>query len=1104
MKYVNIKNIISLTSIYNLQESKNNDFKSSLESVLEKAAGKQGLNPYDRIIIIDRAGHTYDSYIDIMSDGAGCTYIGGCKQDNKIMYDKAKFRKSNRHKYKPIDINDIDSVAEDCFGKHKQFKDDTSGPNHIDALSYINYGMQRHDQSLDRYLAMYAVHSNTAISKGCNGVTRNCRNVWTMDCDLSIEKDILYATLSGQDDCTVYDVYPEEIADGLVSLHDFIYRVYEMCGSLPHIIYNAESGHFQVQYLLKRPIYVYVEDAISKSGSVAEFNKDTYAKMGYEKSMSSKFANVINGMGLEKINVLDAFKNDLLENDIIDGAKVFVVYRKNRRSNYKHSKVKVLSVDDFLISDIPVDIKNVLSADYVRYFKAAKSFYESNRGDNLRITPEYVRYRNASRVAQSYINNGLGKNKEVLDSNYTGYFSKSMSIGTDLSEMLDVASVPDMKLYHEHMICREDGNLYLIPFNLMNARNWDLAKGYALDNEFVAYLGCLQTLDDIWRDDVMERYEDFKKNNKFAYSDNLSYDDLIKANSSQYDYIYDDEYDLEEDVDMEEIDIDLDAESKNKINEVIRNSNPSIPDIVSSLLSKYLKINDIKQYINYKANLLYKIERRQMSRYGFNFSLVSSLCMKAMWRSREFCNACLRYKKDKEESFLLDDVDTLIRWIFNDIVIGTYNDKLPGTKNPGGYEFSFNTREYLSKRTSIETIKNISSKSPARLRKKMAEGCDCKTILSGATRISIITRMYDMLCRSVALAEKENEDNNIKMTQRQTVKKAWNMVERLCSNPMDAKEIFKNVPSYKATYYQKEEELKESGKKTIHNRKHNRWAELDRDNKNIVKSIEGIPMSLLKTKMVTYYCKRSDDMSIVEFCLDTTCNKYKKGVDSVDSFIEALQRYAGNLRDIKKDINRKAGAYRLWLGRGEGSIIDIYNNEDSGNTNIKSMITANISLYKNIEKYAEYLKDALKYIEISDDECDIINNKAKSIYKLIEKIIYMSNNTMSKMKDELIRLGIELYKSERFDLADLFDNVVSEDDIENYKKTYGDKDVFTRFVKHEAVACKNKVQQYVISIQKYDDYKRKSYGPYITQTQYVDDEGLFDDFVFEDAATGCA
>lgn len=1103
MKYINNNHTINLTTMYNLQESKNNDYKSSLEDALEKAAGKQGLNPYDRIIIIDRVQDTYDSYMGIIADGAGYTYIGGFKQDNKMMYDKAKFRKANNHKYKPIDISSVDNVVEDCFGKHMRFKDDADVSDYIDTLSYINYGMQRHDQSLDRYLAMYAVHSNVAISKGCNGVTRNCRNVWTMDCDLSIEKDILYATLSGQDDCTVYDIYPKEIADGLLSLHNFIYKVYELCSSLPHIIYNEESGHFQLQYLLKRPIYAYVEEAISKCGSAQKLNKDACTKMSYEKSMRSKLEDVINAAS-KKANVLDVFRGYLKNDDIIEGSKVFVVYRKHPKSKYVHAKVRVLNVDDFISSDIPMDIKNIMSREYVPYNIVSKSLYECNRGDNLRITPEYMRYKNASRVVRDYINNGLEKNDEVLDSNYTGYFSKSMSIGTDLSELFDIAPVPDTKLSHEYMICREDGNLYLLPFNLMRARNWEQAKEYALDNEFVAYLGSLRSLDAIWEDDVMEKYEDFKKHNKSAFSYNLPYSELIKASSSDYDSllsaIYDD---MGDDIDIEDLAIGLDADSANMINEVI-SSNPNIPDIVSSLLFKYLKINDIKQYINYKAGLLYKIEMRKLSRYGFNFTLVSSLCMKAMWKCREFCNACLRYKKGKEESILLGEIDTLMRWVFNDIVKGTYNDKLPGTKNPGGYEFCFNTLEYISKRTSEETIKNILSKSPARFRKRMAEGYDCKTLLSGATRISIITRMYDMLCRGVALMERENEVNNIKMTHRQTVKKAWDIIEKLCSNPMDAKEIFKNVPSYKATYYQKEEELKESGEKTIHSRKHNRWSDLDRDNKNIVKSIEGIPMSLLKTKMVTYYCKQSNDMSIVEFCLDTTCNKYKKGVDNVDSFIEALQRYAGNLKDIKKDIDRKGGSYRLWLSIGEDSIIDIYNN-DSSNTNIKSMITANISLYKNIEKYAEYLKDALKYIEMSDDECDIVNGKVKSIYKLIERIISISNKMMLKMKNELIRLGIELYKSEMFDLADLFDNIVSEEDIENYKKSYGDKGVFTSFVKYEADVCRKKTQQYVISIQKYDEDMRKSYNHYITHdAHYEDTDGFFDDFVFDNVGVGCA
>lgn len=915
--------------------------------------------PDDDIILIKPNRPNIDFIKSITAYGAGTTTVGLNKNDAQRLNSIARFKhKTKRTKpfTKYASLDDMKERALSIF-REAGFKSDESAEEFFPVMETIDTWLNRCDQSLQHMMAKYAVSYEKASSKGNCGITRNCRNIYTIDCDESIDYPTLVSIMTFQEDIPHWHL-SDQVFEGISNIGKLVRRIFDLTGSLPHIVYNSESSHFQLQYLMDKPIYVTEDVSVALYKNTSAASRDTAYMNEHKKDWRSVFDRSFNSIYTDSpYKVRDLYT-------IID-------------EEYKTKKkiiIALLSADGDLkyVDQIDSSIKKgglkhrlldkIASGKFVRAVDLGIKMFELAKNSKLLVyTPEYYLYGNAHRNLE-YINTGDYK---FVDANYNYCANKSLCIGTDYSEVFDTDRHDTVLSRYQIVYDKERKSFSIQPFNLLKQSAWQYAEEYAINTKFVSFIGSLESASQLFEDDITDKFKSFVSTHTFVMDKNVSIAECNKAFQDKNKYpskahvSQDTDDDDMYDKNMEDI--------SNKCSQCISQCDiacNNTPDNIDAISIKYTGMPYKDIFIHHVR----KIEEdalncRSVSRHTFDHTSGLSLFYKAISYNTEFCTMCKKYNKTLATSESTEnsiyEMNALISYLFNDIVNNVYGNVLPGTTHTDKYEHKFDIRRQIV-RVDPKCF-DIYATKHAEDTRGVINGSFATSLWSGSTKLEIIPNMFSVLPAYIYSERKLQEridaeeggpsNKYYKRSDKTLYRKAWISLLEDAFNPKTPTEtaLMKISTLYKNVSYVKKG-------KTCNGVKHITRRELEESG-------------------VSYYMKK--DKHIVEYCLETTSHFRVKGdkYGNINRYISSLEYFNDFLKDMLSSDRWSAVIKDDSI---EPSLEEDIKSSCLGDTGKKckvkdkDIILSQVKTYRYFTKMYTHIKATLKAVDSPSEEEHIV------------------------------------------------------------------------------------------------------------------------------------
>lgn len=858
MKYTSNTFSANITRAIYLQDEKIYDL---VESVSTR---NNPIEPNDVIVVISPHTMTPDYMMKIVGCGAGATVVGADKDDNKRLYSYATFRHTKARKKSSVAEIDIDAVAEELF--HLPFKDDDSRENFIQPLRHIVKGLSKCDQSIEHMMAKYAVNYEKTKSKGNCGITRNCRNIFTIDCDEKISYEVLINILTGNDEVAEDD----DIIAGIHRMRDLVYRIYELHGALPHIVYNSESSHFQLQYLMRNPIYVTEDSMLATYNSISAAKRDELYQCQRKKDWCSVFYKGFNE-ARNKYKVNDLYETVRRHYNAMDR---IVLVMLDYKGEVVHTQF--IQCRDFIQGNLRnKELIKAAKEEYVPTVDLGIEMFNIARGCKLLVdTPEYILYGNAHKNL-CYLNIGPYK---FVDPAFNYCANKSLSIGTRYSSVFDFKE-DEIHLTRVMLHKASDSDdIITTPFDLLDSVSWQLYDKYAIDAEFVAFIGSLDSAARLFDENIEEEFAKFKKETPFMYKTNVPMDKCIQQSASKHNVKKAREIEREiaesDRAYHTNVDVDYSAMYDEAVNRL-----KDGPKDIDRLCFKYLGYS-YKACIEVLLRKIFDhtINGDPISRHRFDYISGMHIFYKAFNYNSEFCTACKTYSESlvmtPDSRQMIDEVSSIINSVFEYVVHDLYANGLPGTSNPGNYQHKFNLCSNIT-RTNPAIFGNVLKKKNKASTTGVVNGAMATILWSGSTKLEVIPNMLLLTdafyATSLEAKPKEHNPKSRAKSVRPLYRSAWKYVIDESFNSPECSlsrmsRLFKRV-QYKTT----------SGIKYITRRE-------------------------LEDTGVSYLIKK--DKHIAEYCLESTSHfREKEEHGNISKYIASLEYFTEMIKDLRREGN---------------------------------------------------------------------------------------------------------------------------------------------------------------------------------------------------------
>ena len=942
--------------------SKNN----SVWHILDRIADADiETSPETPIVIITPNSKNLDFCIKLCGIGAGVTNIGSGKDDFQRMHSFAKFRhirhKNNR---KPLyDASTKTSIHADIpelFGEAFSFKSEEAMESFLPVADKIKAGLSKCDQSLQHMMAKYTVECNKATSKGNCGITRNCRNIYTIDCDERISHDVLISIINGTYVADSHNVTEEsQVSKGIEELVKLVKQIHSLTGALPHIVYNKKTSHFQIQYLMKDPIYVTIESAAASFKSYNASKKDVSFFSSYTlqwKSVFTRGFSILENDG-DACSLYDAVYDRFWK--YRDEYVIVVVQSYDQHIEY----VDLVDKDTFkeqLMNN--THLKKVKDVEFVPTQNLGIKMFDIAKNNKLLLnTPEYIYYGNAHKNI-GYVNTGGHK---FADINYNYCANKSLSIGTHLSHVFDVEE-EDSSLTREQIICLPDGRYSTDMFNMMDISAWEYADKYAIDAKFIAFMGSLDSAERLFNSDALAEYEKFVACHTFMMDKNVPLRECKEAYEfkNMHNIDISEHAEATDDESYESFVKTKEENTKQLIEHLNNQYDKGVPDTIDALSEKYLGV----PYLELISNLVNKIETHEhTSRHKFDHISGLYILYKAISHNIEFAEICRAYNQTavitEEGSNAFNEVNTLIEYSFNDVVNNIYERTLPGTCHTGEYEHKFDLRTNI-----IRMDPSALSKKAARMTRSsrwVINGSHAKSLLSGSTKLDVIYNMFKLLPTYIHSEElaREHAGMSKSTSYRTLVKSAWMKELDECFDPNTASNLRSVSVLYKPTSYK---------------------------NSNCPgKGIKYITLRELKEHGSSYYINKNKH--IADFCLETATHFRTKGDPhaNIDRYISSLEYFIELVRGLQCEGD--------WCAEISDENVDPSLDEDIQNSGIdtqiegkyvvkdRELILAQVKTYRYFMKIYTHINATLDAVDEYSEEPHII--KLQSVTHELHRIL---------------------------------------------------------------------------------------------------------------------
>lgn len=983
MKYTSNNFSANVTRVSYLP-SKNNSDKRILDKILNKLDEK-GIEVYsnDAIIILSPHSQTTDYFLSVCGNGAGVTNVGSDKSSCDVFRSFAKFRHiTNRSRKQSDPDSTIDTIDDDIieFFPGMTFKSEDSKNNFVPVFNKIKKGLSRCDQSLLHMMAKYAIGYDKAKSKGNCGITRNCRNIYTIDCDECVSYATLVDIINGT--YRSRSVLREDIriTSGIEKIMDLVKRIHVLTGALPQIVYNRATSHFQIQYLMKDPVYVTEDLAAATFKGVAASKRDESFQETYTKSWKSVFNRSFNLLK-ENGEVMDLY--DIVRNRFCVANNERIIFAM---LSYKGDVeyVDLIGAHDF-INEIYYNakLKKVAAKEYAKTHKLGISMFNMARNNKLLLnTPEYIYYGNAHKTV-GYINEGGYK---FVDTNYNYCANKSLAIGTDDSIVFNTIPGDDV-LLREQIITDDEGGYKTDSFNLMDIKAWDYAEKYSIDARFIVFMGSLETSEQLFDEDIDDKYNAFISSHSFMFKKNVPVDEC-KAAADFKTRLHLPDYNAEESDDiLYEKAIELsEEESRNRL-EQLQNQQDTIPLSIEDICKRYL----CESYLERKYKLVRKVDEdnlnfKTMSRHKFDYISGLSVFNRAILHNAEFCNVCFMYNQtinvSPEGDQMINDVERLISYMFDDIVYNVYHGTLPGTSRSGAYKHNFDLRA-----TILSTDPKVFSKSNKRSKnrikgKGVISGASAITILSGSTKLNVIHNMFNLLPAYIYKEEKAYEHSNIvkNMSESKKIKAAWLNELEDCFDPSRASNLRSICALYKPATYS--------------------------NSNDAGKGIKYITYRELKDSGSAYFRKKNKH--IAEFCLETASHFRVPGdpYGNINKYIASLEYFTNIVKNLQEegdwciDIKDETVEPSLEKDIADSGLDAKLNNQYI--VKDRELILSQIKTYRYFVKIYTHIKATLEAVDMPSEEDHILRLQyaTHELYDTLETFLHDLYDVLTSYNNE--------------------------------------------------------------------------------------------------------
>lgn len=965
MKYTSNNFSANITRVCYLPDE-NNSVKHILDKLDEKNIE---IYPNDAIIILSPHSQTPEYFLSVCGNGAGVTNVGSDKSSCDVFRSFAKFKHiTNRARTQSYSVSTIDTIDDDIieFFPGMTFKSEDSKNNFVPVFNNIKKGLSRCDQSLLHMMAKYAIGYDKAKSKGNCGITRNCRNIYTIDCDESVSYATLVDIINGtyrfrsilRDDI--------HITSGIERIIDLVKRIHALTGALPQIVYNKATSHFQIQYLMKDPVYVTEDLAVATFKSEAASKRDKSFQETYTKSWKSVFDRSFNLLKKDG-EVMDLY-------DIV--YKRFGVANNERiifaMLSYKGDVeyVDLIGAHDFITERYyNANLKKVAAKEYTKTHKLGINMFNIARNSKLLLnTPEYIYYGNAHKIV-GYINEG---NYKFVDTNYNYCANKSLAIGTDDSIVFNTIHRDDV-LRREQIITDDGGQYKTDLFNLMDIKAWDYAEKYSIDTRFIVFMGSLETAEQLFDEDIDDKYNAFISSHSFMFKKNVPIDECkaaadFKARLRLPDYNAEESDDIlyEKAIELNE------EESQNRLKH-LQDQQDTVPLSIEDICEKYLG----ESYLERRYKLVRKIYEdslnfKTMSRHKFDYVSGLSVFSKAILHNAEFCNVCFMYNQSIDVSYegdqMINDVDHLISYIFDDIVYNVYHGTLPGTSHHDAYKHAFDLRA-----TILSTDQKVFLKYQARnvsKTKGVINGASAITLLSGSTKLNVIHNMFKLLPAYIYKEEKVYEHSDIakKVSESKKIKAAWLNELEDCFDPSRASSLRSICALYKPVTYS--------------------------NSNDAGKGIKYITYRELKDSGSAYFRKKNKH--IAEFCLETASHFRVSGdpYGNINKYIASLEYFTNIVKNLQEegdwciDIKDETVEPSLEKDIADSGLDTKLNNQYI--VKDRTLILSQIKTYRYFVKIYSHIKATLEAVDMpsEDDHILRLQSATHELYDTLETFLH--------------------------------------------------------------------------------------------------------------------
>ena len=513
----------------------------------------------------------------------------------------------------------------------------------------------------------------------------------------------------------------------------------------------------------------------------------------------------------------------------------------------------------------------------------------------------------------------------------------------------------DDVLRREQIITDDEGQYKTDSFNLMDIKAWDYAEKYSIDTRFIVFMGSLETAEQLFDEDIDDKYNAFISSHSFMFKKNVPIDEC-KAAADFKARLHLPDYNAEESDDiLYEKAIEQNEEESQNILEHLQDQQDTVPLSIEDTCKKYLG----ESYSERKYKLVHKVYEdslnfKTMSRHKFDYVSGLSVFNRAISHNAEFCNVCFTYNQSinvsSEGDQMINDVDHLISYIFDDIVYNVYHGTLPGTSHCDAYKHTFDLRA-----TILSTDPKVFAKYQARnvsKTKGVISGASAIALLSGSTKLNVIHNMFNLLPTYVYKEEKAYEHSGIvkKMNESKKIKAAWLHELEDCFDPSRASSLRSISALYKPATYS--------------------------NSNDAGKGIKYITYRELKDSGSAYFRKKNKH--IAEFCLETASHFRVPGdpYGNIKKYIASLEYFTNIVKNLQEEgdwcIDIKDETVEPSL---EKDIADSGLNTKLNNQYVvkdRALILSQIKTYRYFVKIYSHVKATLEAVDMPSEEDHIL------------------------------------------------------------------------------------------------------------------------------------